>query len=80
MNKLPNQNYLSCSKPKIKHLTICIVVNGEKNGEKWEKSSSCELYLDPTMPNVELLRGIFISYSTFKFQELRSNSMSISSP
>ena len=34
------------------------MVNGEK----------CEIDLDRTMPNVELVRAIFIYYNMFKFQ------------
>ena len=42
-------------------LTVCIVVNGKK--------ISCrDLNLDQTIPNVELIRDIFIYYNIFKFQ------------
>ena len=37
---------------------------------KWKKisKSHCDLDLDQTMPNVELIRAIFIYYNMFKFQ------------
>ena len=38
-------------------------VNGEKNSK-----SHRDLDLDRTMPNVELVRAIFIYYNIFKFQ------------
>ena len=43
------------------------MVNGKK-----ESKSSCHLDLDPTMPNVELIQGMFISYNIFKIQDPRS--------
>ena len=53
-----NHNFLTWAKAEIKDLTVCIVVNGEK----------LDLDLDRTMPNVELVRAIFIYYNMFKFQ------------
>ena len=35
---------------------------------KWRKISRRDLHLDRTMPNVELVRAIFIYYNMFKFQ------------
>ena len=46
------------------HLTVCIVVNGKKL-----QSQTVDLGLDRTMPNVELIRGLFISYNIFEFQD-----------
>ena len=34
--------------------------------------SSRDLDLEWTMPNVELIQGLFISYNIFKFQDARS--------
>ena len=43
-------------------MTVFILVNGEK----------CrDLDLDPTMPDVELIRDIFICYDIFEFQNPR---------
>ena len=47
-------------------MTVCIVVNGKVS------KSNREIDLDWTMPNVELIRGLFISYNIFEFQDPRS--------
>ena len=41
---------------------------------KWRKisKSCCDLDLGPTMPNIELVRVIFIYYKVFKFHVPRS--------
>ena len=48
-----NHNFLTCAKPEIKDLTVCIVVNGEKFQShavtltlirQWSMSNSCELF------------------------------------
>ena len=41
---------------------------------KWRKISKslCDLDLSPTMPNIELVRNIFIYYNVFKFHVPRS--------
>ena len=57
-----NHNFLTCAKAEIKDLTVCIMVNGEKF------QSQADLDLNRTMPNVELIRAIFICYYMFKFQ------------
>ena len=58
-----NHNFLTCAKAEILDLTVCIVVNGEKF-----QKSCCDLDLDRTMPNVELILDIFICYNVFEFQ------------
>ena len=54
-----NHNFLTCAKVEIKDLKVCIVVKGEKR---------CDLDLDRTMPNVEIVRAIFKYKNMFKFQ------------
>ena len=58
-----NHNFLTCAKAEIEDLTVCTVVNGEKISK-----SRCDLDLDGTMPNVELILAIIIYYNMFKFQ------------
>ena len=47
-----NHNFLTCAKAEIWALTVM----------------GRDLDLDRTMPNVELVRAIFIYYNMFKFQ------------
>ena len=47
-----NNNFLICTKAEIYDLIVCIVVSGEKF--KISKSC-CELDLDQTMTNIELI-------------------------
>ena len=54
-----NHNFLTCAKAEIWALTVC-------KCRKISKSRR-DLDLDRTMPNVELVRAIFIYYSMFKF-------------
>ena len=54
INNLLNHNFLTCAKAEIQDLIVCIVVNGEKF------QSRCDLDLDQTMPNIELVQAIFI--------------------
>ena len=58
-----SHNFLACAKAEIKDLTVCIVVNGEKFSK-----SRCDLDLDQTMPNAEIVRALFIHYNMLKFQ------------
>ena len=57
---------LNISLPRIKvelwDLTVCIVVNEEKISK-----SRSDLDLGRTMPNIELVRDIFIYYNVFQF-------------
>ena len=50
-----NHNFQTCAKAEIKDLTVCIVVNGER-----------DLGLDRTMPN--WLEIFSLYYNMFKFQ------------
>ena len=60
-DRLPH-NFLTCPKGhEIKDLAVCIVVNEEKK-------SHCDLDLDQTMLNVELVTAFFIYHNVFKFQ------------
>ena len=54
-----NISFLACTKVELWDLTVCIVVKILK--------SRHDLDLGPTMPNVELVRVIFIYYKVFKF-------------
>ena len=55
-----NTSFLACVIVELQDLTVCIAVNGEK--------SHSDLDLDLSMPNIKLLRAIFI----FKFHAHRS--------
>ena len=56
-----NISFPACTKVGLWDLTVCIVVNGEKI------QSRSDLDLCPTMPNIELVRDIFIYYNVFQF-------------
>ena len=57
-----NIRLLNCSKVELWNLTVCIAVIGEKLCRD----------LGPTMPNIELVRIIFIYCIVFKFHVPRS--------
>ena len=50
-------SFLACTKVRLWDLTVCIAVTGDQIG---------------LMPNIELVRVIFIYYNVFKFQVPRS--------
>ena len=58
-----NISFLACTKVELWDLTVCIAVNGEK--------FQSDLDLGPIMPNIELVRDIFI-YNMFRFHVPRS--------
>ena len=57
----------ACTKVELWDLTVCIVVNGEKN-----LKSHSNLDLGLTMPNIEFVRDIFIYYNAFSFLSYRA--------
>ena len=61
---MPNKSFLACIRFEFWDLTICIAVNGEKF-----QSRAVTLTLVPTIPNIELVRVIFITtmYLNFMF-------------
>ena len=60
-------SFLSCTEVKLWDLKVCIAVNGEKLRR--------DLDLGPTMPNIELVRFIFIYYNVIKLHVPRSISL-----
>ena len=56
-----NISFLASTKVELWYLTVCIAVNEEKF------QSGSDLNLGPTMPNIELVRDIFIYKNVFKF-------------
>ena len=62
-----NISLLTCTKDKLFDLIVCIAVNGEKF-----QSLAMTLTLFLSLPNIELLHGIFISYNVFQFHVPRS--------
>ena len=54
-----NISFLTCTKVELWDLTACIAVNGEK--------IQSDLDLRLTMPNIKLVRDIFIYNNVFKF-------------
>ena len=57
-----NISFLACTSVELWDLSVCFAVNGEKNFK-----SHSDLDLGPTMPNIELVRDIFIYNNVFKF-------------
>ena len=57
-----NISLLACTKVELWDLIVCIAINGEK-------FQSCTLTL---IPNIELVRDIFIYYDVLKFRIHRS--------
>ena len=57
-----NKKNLACSKFELSDLIVCIVVNGKKISK-----SHSDLNLNLTMPIIELVRDIFITYNVFQF-------------
>ena len=53
-----NTSFLACTKVELWDLTVCIAINSEKF-----QSRTVTLTLVPTMPNIELVRVIFIFYN-----------------
>ena len=60
-----NISFLACTKVELWDLTVCIAVNGEK-------FRSHAVTLTSTMPNIELVRDIFIYNNVFQFHVPRS--------
>ena len=52
----------ACTKVELWYLTDCIMVPDRKISK-----SHSDLDLGPTMPNIELVRDIFIYYKVFQF-------------
>ena len=61
-----NKSFLACTKVELWDLTICIVVNGGVS------KSRHDLDLGPTMPNIKIVRAIFIFHNVIKFHVPRS--------
>ena len=59
-----NISFLAYTKVELWDLTVCIAINGEK--------FHSDLDLGPTMPNIELVRDIFIYNNVFKFHVPKS--------
>ena len=62
-----NISFLACTKVELWDLIIRIAVNGVKI-----LKSRHDLDLGPVMPNIELVRDIFIYYEVLKFRIHRS--------
>ena len=62
-----NISFLACTKVEVWDLIIRIAVNGVKI-----LKSRHDLDLGPGMPNIELVRDIFIYYEVLKFRIHRS--------
>ena len=62
-----NTSFLACTKVELWDLIVCIAVNGGKISK-----SHSDLDLGPTIPNIELLRAIFIYDNVFQFHVSRS--------
>ena len=62
-----NITFPACTKVELWDLTVCIVANGGKF-----RSLVVTLTLGPTMPNIELVRDIFMCYNVFQFHVPRS--------
>ena len=66
-----NLSFLACTKVELWDLAVC--------GKMRKNSKSRhDLDLDLTMPNIELVRVIYIYYKVFKFHVPRSMSRSMS--
>ena len=55
-------SFLACTNVELWDLIVCIAVNGEKFTKLRH-----DLDLGPEMPNIELVRDIFIYYDVLKF-------------
>ena len=58
-----NISFLACTKVELWDLIVCIVINGEK----FQCCTMIDLDLGPAMPNIELVRDIFIYYDVLIF-------------